>query len=156
MAAHPLRDAVLQRNGETVRRPMPGVEAVPSTRIPGGACPAHCGYPPLLVKAGLPELGTEAASQGGSLTAPWYRSALTASTHVCLPGRTVSSAESGQVKLATVSSKATNSSQAYPRKADWVLDRIESTTRNLCLAWAPGPAYLCSHYIIESRFVLLS
>src|SRR5258708_30614739 len=61
----------LERNDKTVRHPLPGVRAVPSTRIPGGRCPAHCGYPPPLVKAGLREPGTGAAFQRvGALPLP--------------------------------------------------------------------------------------
>jgi len=117
-----LRGPFLKRNGQTVRHWLAPGEAVPSTKIPGGTCPAHCGYPPSLVKARLPLPNTGAACMGRCFTAAWYRSTLTGKQDVCLPSLFSSSAESGQLKLATASSKTRNSTQAYPLLGDWVTD----------------------------------
>src|SRR5712691_5173440 len=77
---------------------MPGVQALPSTKIPGGTCAAHCDYPASLVKTTLPELGTKAAFPGGSLTTPWYRSALIVRQNARLLGMLYSNTESSQVE----------------------------------------------------------
>src|SRR5258708_9232641 len=57
----PVREGILKRNAQTVKLRLAPGQAVPSAKIAGGACPAHCGYSPPLVKAGLLDPGTVAA-----------------------------------------------------------------------------------------------
>src|SRR5258708_19052965 len=63
----PVREGILKRNAQTVKLWLAPGQAVPSAKIAGGGCPAHCRYSPPLVKAGLREPATGAAFHGSVL-----------------------------------------------------------------------------------------